>query len=244
MRIRSLVLALAAVSMVASAHAGTITVTSTSAFAATMVCNHVSTFTASCSDSTSSGSASAVADVGSGHVGASVGASAPGFVTAIGQIVVNLDLKDFTDQDLLIIDMSLAGSFNNGGAIASLFVDDGNSVTTYAIACGDGEVRLYNVPCKPDGGTQQVALNLSLYDSLSLTFQLQPGISNVPGFAAFLNSFDSTIHVPNGTTIVNGPGGTFFQVHSATVPEPASLLLIGAGLMAFLPWRRRSRRVI
>lgn len=241
MRIRSFVLVVAAFTLHTLAHAGTITVTSTSATAGAISCHNTAAFFAACSDSNSFGSGSAVADVLSGHVGAAVGANSPGFVSAGAGIFIAMNLQDFTDADVMEVDMSLQGSFYNGGAIASLFVDDGNSITTYAISCGDGEVLLYNVPCKPDGGIERAFIPLANLDTLFLTFQLQPGITNVPGFANYLNSFDSTIKVPDGTAIVNGPGGTLFQQQAVAAPEPASLLLLGPGLMALLPWWRTRR---
>lgn len=241
MRIRSFVLVVAAFSLHTLAHAGTITVTFTSATAAAISCYDNAAFFATCSDSNSVGSASAVADVLSGHVGAAVSASSQGYVAGGAGLTIAMNLQDFTDADVMEIDMSLQGSFYNGGAIASLFVDDGNSITTYAIACGDGEVFLYNVPCKPDGGIERAFIPLANLDTLDLIFQLQPGITNVPGFANYLNSFDSTIKVPNGTVIVNGPGGTLFQPQSVATPEPASLLLLDSGLMALLPWWRTRR---
>jgi PEP-CTERM motif len=238
-RIRILVLIVSMFILLASAQAGTITVTFTSAFAATTICNHVAPLFATCSDSNSVGSGSAVADVLSGHLGAAVGANAPGFVSAFAQATVIMSLQDFTDADVMEIDMSLHGSFNNGGANAFLHVDDGNSITTYGVSCGDGIVFLYNRPCNPADGTDRAFILLANLDTLSLTFELQPGISNVPGFAQFLNSFDSTIKVPVGTTIVNGPGGTLFQPQSTTAPEPSSLVLIGSGLAGLLRFRRR-----
>jgi hypothetical protein len=79
-------------------------------------------------------------------------------------------------------------------------------------------------------------------DTLGLTFLLQPALASIPGFADFLNSMDFTIKVPNGTTIVNNPGGTLSESQVTQVPEPSAALLTGLCLMAISPWRRILRR--
>jgi len=130
---------LAACWMITPARAGIITVTSTSAFVATMNCNKTAPLFAQCSESVAAGTATAVADVLAGHLGALVGATAPGFVTSLAQVGVGLALNDLTSDDFLQIDMSLHGSFTNApgnGANVSLIIDDGNEIIgAPAIGC-------------------------------------------------------------------------------------------------------------
>jgi hypothetical protein len=71
-----------------------------------------------------------------GHLGAFLGASAPVYVNGFAQAALGLGLSDFTDTDFLEINLSLHGTFSNGGATASLYVDTGDSFSTYQMSCG------------------------------------------------------------------------------------------------------------
>ena len=232
---------LAACLTAAHASAGTITVTSTLAQAAAINCYATGPTFATCSESHSYGSAASVADAGAGHLGAYLGASAPGYVNGFAQFLMGLDLNGFTDADFLEIDMSLKGTFSAGGATASLYFDTGDSFSANSISCGSGILQTTGSPCTVDG-VQQDIFSLANLDHVGLTFLLQPALTYAPTFADFLHSMDFTIKVPNGTTIVNNPGGTLFQGSVASVPEPAPALLIGSCLIAISPWRRILRR--
>ena len=221
---------LAACWMITPARAGTITVTSTLAQAAAINCYATGPTFATCSESHSYGSAASVADAGAGHLGAYLGASAPGYVNGFAQMLLGVALNDFTAVDFLEVDISLQGSFSQGGATASLYVDTGDSFSATQISCGAGNLQIYGTPCAPGGGFQQVIIPLANLDNLGLTFLLQPALAYAPAFADFLHSMDFTIKVPNGATIVNNPGGSLFQTPAASVPEPNSSLLISSGL--------------
>src|SRR5438128_7071361 len=84
-----------------SAHAGTITVTGTLAQAAAINCFMQDSVLATCSQSFAYGSATAVADAPAGHLGAFLGASAPGYVNGFAQILIGLALTGMTEDDFL-----------------------------------------------------------------------------------------------------------------------------------------------
>ncbi len=228
------------------ARAATITVVSTlaeaGAAAGADTCFMQSAFQATCSASAGFGSGKSVADVLSGHLGAFVGASGPGYVSAGAEVLVNLAISDATDTDFLEVDFTLDGSFNNGGATASLYVDDGNSISTTQLACGPGQILFHGAPCFPLG-VQQVLIPLSGVDNLYLTMLLQPALLYAPAYADFLNSADYKITLPEGATLINNPGGTLFQTPGAPVPEPSTgLLLGGAFVVKRLLAKRRARQ--
>jgi hypothetical protein len=239
--VRSCFLLLAGFTVLTPARAGMITVTGTLAEAAAIHCYQTGDTFAMCSESPSYGSATSVTDIDSGHLGAYLGASAEGYVNGFAQGVVGLSLSDFTDADFLEIDFSLHGTFSNGGGTASIYVDTGDSFTTYQISCGPYYEQYYGRSCSADG-IQQAIIPLANLDTLGLTFLLQPAITYAPAFADFLNSMDFTIQVPDGTTIVNNPGGTLFESQVTSVPEPSAALTTGLGLIAISPWRRILRR--
>ena len=177
--VRNCFLLLAGFTVLTPARAGTITVTGTLATAAAIHCYHDGTTFAMCSESPSYGSATSVADIDAGHLGAFLGASADGYVNGFAQSVAGLSLSDFTDTDFLEVDFSLHGTFSNGGATASLYVDTGDSFTTYQISCGPYYEQNYSRPCSADG-TQQAIIPLANLDTLGLTFLLQPAITYCP----------------------------------------------------------------
>lgn len=224
--------------MITPARAGMITVTGTSATAATMTCNKTAPLFAQCSESAPAGTASAVADALAGHLGALVGVTAQGFVGATAYMHVSLALQDMTADDFLEVDMSLHGSFTNApgnGARVDMNVDNGDSLYTVSIGCNFYNVQNYGVPCYPGGGAVRQIIPLVNLNNLYLTWLLQPAVGTPPAYADFLNSADFTITVPNGTNLVNNPGGTLFQTPGVTgVPEPNPGLLAGAGLILIL----------
>jgi hypothetical protein len=232
--VRNCLLLLAGFTVLTPARAGMITVTGTLAEAAAIHCYQDGTTFAMCSESPPYGSATSVTDIDAGHLGAFLGASAPGYVNGFAQGLVGLSLSDFTDTDFLEIDFSLHGTFSNGGATASVYVDTGDSFTTYQISCGPYYEQNYGRSCSSDG-TQQAIIPLANVDTLGLTFLLQPALTYAPAFADFLNSMDLTIQVPDGTTIVNNPGGTLFASQVTSVPEPSAALLTVLGLIAMSP---------
>lgn len=228
---RTCLLLLAGFAVLSPARAGTITVTGTLAQAAAIHCYQEGTTFATCSESQSYGSASAVTDIDSGHLGAFLGDSAPGYVNGFAQGLIGMSLSDFTDSDFLEIDFSLNGTFSNGGATASVYVDTGDSFTTYQNSCGPYYEQYYSRACASEG-IQQIIIPLANLDTLDLTFLLQPAITYPPAFANFLNSMDFTVQVPDGTTIVNNPGGTLFESQVTAVPEPSMALLTALCLIA------------
>jgi hypothetical protein len=85
-------------------------------------------------------------------------------------------------------------------------------------------------------------ISLANVDTLGLTMLLQDGLASTPGFADFLHSADFTIRLPTGTTLINNPGGTLFETEpTSSVPEPASILLLGTGVVAVARRFRESR---
>jgi hypothetical protein len=231
---------------VTSAPAGTITVTSTSALAAAINCNMSAALFATCAQTVGPGTAKAVTDVLAGHLGVLSAITANTFAGATAAMSIGLALNDMTEDDFLEIDMSLHGSFTNApgnGAAVSLSIDNGDSINTVSIGCNYYNVQNYGVPCFPGGGTLQTMIPLANLDTLSLSWLLQPGLGAAPAFSDFLNSADFTITVPNGSTLVNNPGGTVFHVPGQSdAPEPNPSLLAGSGLiLALLPRLTRRR---
>jgi hypothetical protein len=237
-RLTLILMFLAACWIITPAPAGTITVLGTSATAATMSCTKQAPLFSQCSESVAAGSASAIADVLAGHLGALVGVSQQGFVGATASMNVGLALQDMTEDDFLEIDMSLHGSFTNApgnGARVDMYVDNGDSLYTVSIGCNLYNIQNYGVPCYPGGGTVQTIIPLVNLDNLYLTWLLQPAVGTPPAYSDFLNSADFTITVPNGTILVNNPGGALFQAPGPTgVPEPNTSLLVGFGLILAL----------
>ena len=239
---RSCLLLLAGFTLLTPARAGTITVTGTLAEAAAIHCYQTGTMFATCSESPSYGSATTITDIGSGHLGAALIANSQGYVSGFAQGVIGLSLSDMTDTDFLEIDFSLHGTFSNGGATASLYVETGEgSFTTYQNSCGPYYEQYYSRSCASDG-IQQAIIPLANTDTLGLTFLLQPQLLQAPAFTDFLNSMDFTIKVPDGSTIVNNPGGTLFESQVTSVPEPSAALSTGLCLIAISQWRRILRR--
>jgi hypothetical protein len=226
----ALLMFLAACSMATRASGGTIIVTSTLAVAGSNENALFATFEKSDALSTSK----MVADVTAGHLGVLVSVLPGGTAGADAVIILGLTFQDMTADDFLTMNMSLHGTFTPGsGATADFFVDDGNSVTNAAtISCNSYNVQFHGVPCFPANSVEAV-VPLDNVDSLFLTWQLLPGIGGNSGTADFFNSDDFSITVPNGTVIVNNPGGSLFQTESQTTaaPEPNSGLLLGIGLV-------------
>lgn len=216
--------------MATRASAGTITITGTLAVAGPNEAPLFATFEKSDALATSR----AVADVASGHLGALVSSLPGGTAGADAVVVLGLTFQDMTADDFLTMNMSLHGTFTPGsGAEADFFVDDGNGVTNAAtITCNSFNVQFHGVPCFPANSVQAV-VPLDNVDSLFLTWQLIPGIGVASGTADFFNSDDFSLTVPDGTIIVNNPGGNLFQTQSQTtaVPEPNSGFLLGSGLV-------------
>jgi hypothetical protein len=220
---------LAACLMAARANAGTITVTSTLAVAGP----NENPFSATYENSDALATSKAVADVASGHLGALISALPGGTASTDALVVLGLSFQDMTADDFLTMNMSLHGTFTPGsGAEADFFVDDGTSVTNAAtITCNSFNVQFHGVPCFP-AATAQALVPLDNVDSLFLTWLLQPGIGGASGTADFFNSDDFSITVPNGTVIINNPGGNLFQTPvTSSVPEPNLSLLLGPGLV-------------
>jgi hypothetical protein len=228
----------AACSMATLANAGTITITSTLAVAGP----NEDPFFATYENSNALATSKAVADVTSGHLGALVSALPGGTAGADALVILGLSFQDMTADDFLTMNMSLHGTFTPGsGAEADFFVDDGTSVTNAAtITCNSFNVQFHGVPCFPATSVQAL-VPLDNVDSLFLTWQLQPGIGGASGTADFFNSDDFSITVPNGTIIVNNPGGSLFQTpETSSVPEPNLGFLLGPGLVfAMLFGKRR-----
>ncbi|HXI38552.1 MAG TPA: PEP-CTERM sorting domain-containing protein [Bryobacteraceae bacterium] len=210
--------------------AGTITITSTLAVAGSNENPLFATFEKTDALSTSK----MVADVTAGHLGVLVSVLPGGTAGADALVILGLTFQDMTADDFLTMNMSLHGTFTPGsGATADFFVDDGNSVTNAAtISCNSYNVQFHGVPCFPANSVEAV-VPLDNVDSLFLTWQLLPGIGGASGTADFFNSDDFSITVPNGTVIVNNPGGNLFQTQTQTspVPEPNSVFLLGSGLV-------------
>ncbi len=236
----ALLIFLAACSMATRASAGTITVTSTLAVAGPNEDPLFATFEKSDALATSK----AVADVASGHLGALVSSLPGGTAGADAVAILGLTFQDMTADDFLTMNMSLHGTFTPGsGAEADFLVDDGNSLTNAAtITCNSFNVQFHGVPCFPANSVQAL-IPLDNVDSLVLTWQLLPGIGGASGTADFFNSDDFSITVPDGTIIVNNPGGNLFQTQTVTspVPEPNSGLLFGSVfVIAMLIGKRRN----
>jgi hypothetical protein len=231
---------LVACSMAARANAGTITVTSTLAVAGP----NEDPFFATYENSNALSTSKAVADVASGHLGALISALPGGTAGADALVVLGLSFQDMTADDFLTMNMSLHGTFTPGsGAEADFFVDDGTSVTNAAtISCNSFNVEFHGVPCFP-AATVQALVPLDNVDSLFLTWLLQPGIGTISGTADFFNSDDFSITVPNGTVIINNPGGNLFQTPvTSSVPEPNLSLLLGPGLVFAMLFSKKPRR--
>jgi len=221
---------LAACLMATRANAGTITVTSTLAVAGP----NENPFFATYENSDALATSKAVADVASGHLGALISALPGGTAGTDALVVVGLSFQDMTADDFLTMNMSLHGTFTPGsGAEADFLVDDGNSLSNLgAIGCNSFNVQFHGVPCFP-ANTVQAVVPLDNVDFLALTWQLLPGIGGNSGTADFFNSDDFSITVPNGTVIVNNPGGSLFQTQTqnSPVPEPNSGFLFGSGFV-------------
>jgi hypothetical protein len=175
-----------------------------------------------------------------------VAATEQGYVAATSYMSVGLALDDMTSDDFLQIDMSLHGSFTNAlgnGALVSLTIESGDGIIEVpSIGCNYYNVQNYGVPCTPGGGTVRIIVPLANLDNLYLTWLLQPAVGTPPAYSDFMNSADFTITVPNGTKLVNNPGGSLFQVSGQTsVPEPNADLLLGSGLVLALLFGKRQR---
>ncbi len=238
-RLTLILVFLAACWMITPARAGAITVLGTSATAHVMNCDQQGRLFASCSQSNANGTGTAVADVLAGHLGVLAGYTAPTYIGSTAYMGLGLALNDMTSDDFLQIDMSLHGSFTNApgnGASVSLTIEDGDSIIGVpSIGCNFYNAQTTGDPCSPGGGVLRATIPLVNLDNLYLTWLLQPGLGPPPAYSDFLNSADFTLTVPNGTTIVNNPGGTLFQSPGQTgVPEPNSSLLVGSGLLLAL----------
>lgn len=76
--------------------------------------------------------------------------------------------------------------------------------------------------------------------ALSLNF----GNQFVSNSSPFSFSGPLTLRVQGTSQLIGGYGGTLTAIPgSASVPEPASLLLLGAGLAAIGIWKRKSRKI-
>jgi len=221
---------LAACSIAMRANAGTIIVEGTLAIAGP----NEEPLLAMYEKSDALGTSKAIADVAGGHLGVLVSALPGGYANADAVAIIGLSFQDMTADDFLTINMSLHGTFTPGsGAEADFLVDDGNSVSNLAtISCNSYNVQFHGVPCFP-ANTVQASVPLDNVDFLALTWQLLPGIGGQSGTADFFNSDDFSITVPNGTIIMNNPGGSLFHTATQTspVPEPNSGYLLGSVLV-------------
>jgi hypothetical protein len=224
------------------ANAGTITVMGSTAVAGPNINPLLATY----DTSSALASAKAVADVDAGHLGVFVSVAPGGFANADAAVYLQLSFQDMTATDLLEMDMSIHGTFTNGGANVTFYVDDGTDIHNLGqLSCGTGTVLFHGVDCFPSD-TAQVFVPLSGVDSLTLSWVLLPGIGGNSGTVDFFNSANFSLIVPDGTTIVNNPGGTLFQnvTPVSAVPEPGSRLLFACSLIfAALGAKRLRRRI-
>ena len=96
-----------------------------------------------------------------------------------------------------------------------------------------------------------IGLNLTglglTFSSVTLNgtaFSLSLGNQFVSGSSPFSFSGPLTLRVQGTSGFIGSYGGTLAAIPgSASVPEPASLLLLGAGLAAIGIWKRKSRKI-
>jgi hypothetical protein len=209
---------------------------------------------ASVSHASGTMTAAAVANLTTGHLGASATNSATGSVSADADTRISFDVSDVDPTDYLLIQTILNGSITSqmgvAGTVYFRVYFDNDPIQTSGIQCSyfhqvyDGTTCMSQVYGQAVASGNQVmvlidATSLANASTLTLEWELQVGAgSNGPGSADFLNSADFVVTVPQGTTVTGNPGGTLISF--ATVPEPTTLCLLGAGA-AGLGWTRRHR---
>jgi hypothetical protein len=220
------------------ASATTITVLGTEAFALGQQGALFATNTVNVGGTT----ATATADVLAGHLGALVSTTSPAGAGLVQDpwIFLTIAVNDAGPDDVLTMDMRFNGTFTSGGGTAYFEITDPTPVQTSAISCNTFNVNNYGVPCRAQvfgepvfiGNTIQVTIPLNGVDTMSFQWLMDAGTTGI-GTVDFLNSADFSLTVPNGTVILNNPGGRLFQTPStaSTVPEPGTLVLLGGGLI-------------
>ena len=246
-----------------SANAATITILNTWASAQCLTQVSQGPLNASCSAANPGGTltAAALADVKGGHLGAAASSTIPGYASmAQSGFNMYMTVQGGEPGDVLQFDLKLDGSFSfGGGGTVQLIYDtvsgQNETIDSAIISCNTYNLINRGTDCWQSpvstgagaaGNTTRFFVSLSGLDSIALTGSLivSTGPNATPGAgvsADFLNSALLTVTVPKGTTIVNNPGGVLFQeAGSTTAPEPASALLLGAGVLGLVLRRKHT----